>query len=126
MVSRSVTAFDIEARNTSDPAQFHGQGRIDMSSDGTKAAATHVLYEPGEDPWYPPDVVVIGNHAWAGTWPADRCVRAARDRGRMGRPRPPPRFRPVRRAWTRRVTSSSRRAVDPARRPRARTAHTLA
>ncbi|MEY2243232.1 hypothetical protein AB8A21_09850 [Streptomyces sp. BF23-18] len=64
MISRSVTAFDIEARHTSDPAQFHGQGRIGMSSDGTKAAATHVLYEPGEDPWYPPDVVVIGNHAW--------------------------------------------------------------
>ncbi|MFE2296995.1 hypothetical protein ACFXAW_02215 [Streptomyces sp. NPDC059445] len=64
MVSRAVTAFDINARNLSDPAQFHGQGRIGMSPDGTKAAATHVLYEPGEDPWYPPDVVVIGNHAW--------------------------------------------------------------
>ncbi|MEV6020453.1 hypothetical protein [Streptomyces sp. NPDC051997] len=64
MVSRSVTAFDIEARNLSDPAEFHGQGRIAMSSGGTKAAATHVQYEPGEDPWFPPDVVVIGNHAW--------------------------------------------------------------
>lgn len=64
MVKRSVTAFDIDARNLSDPAEFHGQGRIDMSSGGTKAAATHVLYEPGEDPWFPPDVVVIGNHAW--------------------------------------------------------------
>jgi hypothetical protein len=64
MVSRSVAAFDIEARNPSDPAQFYGQGRIGMSSGGTKAAATHVLYDPGEDPWFPPDVVVIGNHAW--------------------------------------------------------------
>ncbi|MFJ7967228.1 hypothetical protein [Streptomyces sp. NPDC096324] len=64
MVSRSVTAFDIDARNPSDPAQFHGQGRIGMSSGGTRAAATHVLYEPGEDPWFPPDVVVIGNRAW--------------------------------------------------------------
>ncbi len=64
MVGRRVTAFDIDARNVSDPAEFHGQGRIDMSSGRTRAAATHVLYEPGEDPWFPPDVVVIGNHAW--------------------------------------------------------------
>ncbi|WP_406840694.1 hypothetical protein ACICHK_39055 [Streptomyces sp. AHU1] len=64
MIGRHVTAFDIEARNPSDPAQFHGQGRIDMFSGRTRAAATHVLYEPGEDPWFPPDVVVIGNHAW--------------------------------------------------------------
>ncbi|MEU6273727.1 hypothetical protein ABZ871_15165 [Streptomyces populi] len=35
-----------------------------MSSGRTRAAATHVLYEPGEDPWFPPDVVVTGNHVW--------------------------------------------------------------
>ncbi|WP_339134684.1 hypothetical protein WJM95_33635 [Streptomyces sp. f51] len=64
MTSRSVAAFDISARNTSDPAQFYGQGRIGMSSGGSTAAATHVGYDPGEDPWFPPDVVVIGDHAW--------------------------------------------------------------
>ncbi|MFD5820619.1 hypothetical protein [Streptomyces sp. NPDC127038] len=64
MAGRSVAAFDISARNTSDPAQFYGQGRIGMSAGGTTAAATHVQYDPGEDPWFPPDVVVIGNHAW--------------------------------------------------------------
>ncbi|MER6274550.1 sigma-70 family RNA polymerase sigma factor [Streptomyces sp900105755] len=52
MVSRSVTAFDIEARNLGDPNEFHGQGRISMSPHDTNAA-THVLYEPGEDPWFP-------------------------------------------------------------------------
>ncbi|WP_432586348.1 hypothetical protein ABVG11_09490 [Streptomyces sp. HD1123-B1] len=64
MTGKKLVTFDIQARNISDPAQFDGSGRIDMSADGTVSAATHVLYEPGEDPWFPPDVVVIGDRAW--------------------------------------------------------------
>ncbi|MET7937586.1 hypothetical protein [Streptomyces sp. NPDC005322] len=64
MTGKKLVTFDIEARHISDPAQFYGSGRIDMAADGTVSAATHVLYEPGEDPWFPPDVVVIGDRAY--------------------------------------------------------------
>ncbi|MET8181713.1 sigma factor [Streptomyces sp. NPDC005336] len=64
MVGKGLVAFDVQARNPSDPAQFYGSGRIDMTADGTVSAATHVLYDPGEDPWFPPDVVVIGDRAY--------------------------------------------------------------
>ncbi|MEU8826645.1 hypothetical protein [Streptomyces sp. NPDC048636] len=64
MTGKRLVTFDIKARNIGDPAQFYGSGRIDMAADNTVSAATHVLYEPGEDPWFPPDVVVIGDRAW--------------------------------------------------------------
>ncbi|MFJ9729390.1 RNA polymerase sigma factor [Streptomyces sp. NPDC101209] len=64
MTGRKWVTFDVQARNLSDPAQFEGRGRIDMAAGRTTATATHVLYDPGEDPWNPPDVVVIQDRAY--------------------------------------------------------------
>ncbi|MFI9102946.1 RNA polymerase sigma factor [Streptomyces fildesensis] len=65
MTGKRLVAFDVDARNVSDPAWFLGQARLDMVPNGTVAAATHVLYDYGEGhSWYPPNVVLIGDRAY--------------------------------------------------------------
>ncbi|MFD4635636.1 hypothetical protein ACFVYR_38085, partial [Streptomyces sp. NPDC058284] len=69
--ANSLTATPIRVRRLRNPAlklgapdSFHGQARLDLVDAGTAKAATHVAYDGGEGhPWYPPEVVLIGNRA---------------------------------------------------------------
>ncbi|MEU8959935.1 hypothetical protein AB0C93_37245 [Streptomyces sp. NPDC048518] len=64
MLAQRLVAVDVHARELGATASFHGQARLDLVDAGTAKAATHVAYDGGEGhPWYPPQVVLIGNRA---------------------------------------------------------------
>ncbi|MGV9883037.1 hypothetical protein [Streptomyces sp. NPDC003006] len=64
MLGQRRVGVDVRARELGAPDSFHGQARLDLVDAGTAKAATHVAYDGGEGhPWYPPEVVLIGDRA---------------------------------------------------------------
>ncbi|MGV2918290.1 hypothetical protein [Streptomyces alfalfae] len=64
MLAQRRVGVDVRARELGAPDSFHGQARLDLVDADTAKAATHVAYDGGEGhPWYPPEVVLIGDRA---------------------------------------------------------------
>ncbi|MEU1120905.1 MULTISPECIES: hypothetical protein [unclassified Streptomyces] len=64
MLAQRLVGVDVRARELGVTDSFHGQARLDLADATTTKAATHVAYDGGEGhPWYPPQVVLIGNRA---------------------------------------------------------------
>ena len=64
MLAQGRLSATFQARWGGDTDFFVGDARLDMRSRTAVNAATHVLYDYGEGhPWYPPEIVLIGNRA---------------------------------------------------------------
>ncbi|MEU4797569.1 hypothetical protein [Streptomyces sp. NPDC023327] len=64
MLAQRRAGVDVQARELGASDSFHGQARLDLVDADTAKAATHVAYDGGEGhPWYPPEVVLIGDRA---------------------------------------------------------------